>query len=155
VTPRVRVALEADAPQLVALRLEAGWDEDAIPAWFVAMKRAEREMWVAELDGQVVAMVAVDYVDADRDYADGSTTAAVTSLAVTASAARKGLGRFLTRFAEAQAATRGVRVLTLCTKPTNRAALSLYESLGYTPFKQEPRPWGEAVFLRKQLRPAP
>jgi ribosomal protein S18 acetylase RimI-like enzyme len=155
VTPRVREALPKDAPQLVALRVEAGWDADAVPAWFLAMQRAERDMWVAELEGRVVAMVAVDYVDADTEYADGSTTAAVTSLAVTASAARQGLGRFLTRFAEAQATARGVKVLTLCTKPSNKAALSLYESLGYSTFKQEPRPWGEAVFLRKHLKAAP
>jgi ribosomal protein S18 acetylase RimI-like enzyme len=155
VTPTVRRALPEDAQRLVALRLEAGWDADAVPAWFSAMERAERAMWVAELDGEVVAMVAVDFIDEDKEYADGDTTAAVTSLAVTAAAARKGLGRFLTLFAEVQAAARGVKVLTLCTKPSNKAALSLYESLGYRPFKQEPRPWGEAVFLRKRLEAVP
>jgi ribosomal protein S18 acetylase RimI-like enzyme len=151
VTPAYREARAEDAPRLHALRLEAGWDADAVPAWYEAARRGQRVMWVAEDDGQVVAMVALDFVDSDLDVADGKTTAAVSSLAVTASAARRGLGRALTVFAEAEARARGVRVLTLNTRPNNAAALALYEGLGYRPFKHAPRPWGEAVFLRKTL----
>lgn len=150
-TPNVREARPEDARRLRDLRLEAGWDADAVPAWYAAVARNERSMWVAEIEGQVVAMVALDFVDADPDVADGKATASVTSLAVTADAARRGLGRHLTLFAEAAARSRGVHVLTLATRPTNSAALALYEGLGYRPFKQEPRPWGEAVFLRKRL----
>ena len=149
--PLVREALAEDAPRLRALRVEAGWDEEAIGSWFDAMQRRERGMWVAELEGKVVAMVAVDFIDSDPDVADGRTTAAVTSLAVTAGAARRGLGRLLTLFAEEQAKARGVQTLTLNTRPTNAAALALYVGLGYQAFKREPRPWGEAVFLRKRL----
>ena len=108
-------------------------------------------MWVAELEGQVVAMVALDLLDPDPEVADGRETAAVTSLAVTSSAGRRGLGRFLTVFAEDQARARGVRTLTLNTRPTNAPALTLYEGLGYRRFKLELRSWGEAVFLRKAL----
>jgi ribosomal protein S18 acetylase RimI-like enzyme len=151
VTPAYREARAEDAPRLQALRLEAGWDADAVPAWYEAARRGQRVMWVAEDDGQVVAMVALDFVDSDLDVADGKTTAAVSSLAVTASAARRGLGRALTLFAEAQARTRGVRVLTLNTRSSNAAALALYTGLGYQPFKHAARPWGEAVFLRKTL----
>jgi ribosomal protein S18 acetylase RimI-like enzyme len=152
VTPVVREARPEDTEVLRALRVEAGWDADAVPGWFEAVGRGEREMWVAEVEGRVVAMVALELVDEDAEVADGHTTAAVTSLAVTASAARQGLGRWLTLFAEAQARARGVRVLTLNTRPTNAAALALYQGLGYQCFKQQPRPWGEAVFLRKSLR---
>ena len=151
----MREARQEDAPHLQALRLEAGWDAEAIPAWYEAMGRGERGMWVAELEGRMVAMVAVDYVDGDEDVADGKTTAAVTSLAVTAAAARRGLGRWLTLFAEEQARARGVRTLTLNTRPTNVAALALYQGLGYRPFKHAVRSWGEAVFLRKRLEGAP
>ncbi len=150
-THTVREARAADGTRLRLLRLEAGWDADAVPSWFEAMRRGERAMWVAELDGLVVAMVALEFVDADPDVADGGTTAAVTGLAVTATAARRGLGRSLTLFAEEQAKARGVRVLTLNTRPSNAAALALYEGLGYHPFKQQARSWGEAVFLRKTL----
>jgi ribosomal protein S18 acetylase RimI-like enzyme len=151
VTPAVREARPEDAPRLRTLREEAGWDAEAVPAWFEAVQRGERAMWVAELEGRVVAMVALELVDEDPEVADGHTTAAVTSLAVTAGAARRGLGRWLTLFAEAEARARGVRVLTLNTRPTNAAALALYQALGYRRFKQQPRPWGEAVFLRKSL----
>jgi ribosomal protein S18 acetylase RimI-like enzyme len=147
----VRVARPADGPALRALRLEAGWDADAIPAWFEAMGRGDRAMWVTELDGQVVAMVAVDWVDPDPEVADGRETAAVTSLVVTATAGRRGLGRLLTVFAEEQARARGVRTLTLNTRPTNAPALGLYQGLGYRSYKRELRSWGEAVFLRKAL----
>jgi len=151
----IRQARAEDAPSMRALRLEAGWDAEAVPAWLEAMERGERAMWVAELSGRVVAMVALDFFDVDPEVADGRSTAAVTSLAVTAAAARQGLGRTLTLFAEAQASARGIQVLTLNTKPSNAAALALYQGLGYHPFKQQPRPWGEAVFLRKTLQVAP
>jgi ribosomal protein S18 acetylase RimI-like enzyme len=147
----VREARPEDSPALRTLRLEAGWDANAVASWYQAVARDERGMWVAELDGTVVAMVAVDFVDADADVANGGEVAAVTSLAVTATVARQGLGRQLTLFAEAQAKARGVRVLTLSTRPNNQAALALYESLGYRAFKLAPRPWGEALFLRKSL----
>ncbi|MGO9831447.1 MAG: N-acetyltransferase family protein [Myxococcaceae bacterium] len=154
-TALVRPARAEDGPCLRALRLEAGWDADAVPAWFEAAQRGERAMWVAERSGQVVAMVALDFVDVDPDVADGRTVAAVSSLVVTASAGRQGLGRSLTRFAEDQAQARGIRVLTLNTRPSNAAALALYRGLGYHPFKQAPRAWGDAVFLRKALEAAP
>jgi ribosomal protein S18 acetylase RimI-like enzyme len=150
-TPVVRMAVAGDAAVIRALRIEAGWDADAVPDWFEAMTRGDRAMWVAELDGLVVAMVALDFIDPDPSVADGDGTAAVTSLAVTAATERRGLGRALTVFAEEQARARGVRVLTLNTRPTNAAALALYHGLGYRLFKQEPRPWGEAVFLQKTL----
>jgi ribosomal protein S18 acetylase RimI-like enzyme len=153
VTPKLRKASPSDAPRLRALRLEAGWGADEVPAWYEAVERGERSMWVAELDGQVVAMVALDFVDVDPDVADGGTTASVTSLAVTATAARQGLGRWLTHFAEDEARARGVRMLTLNTRPINAAALALYEGLGYRAFKEGPRSWGEAVYLRKPLEP--
>jgi ribosomal protein S18 acetylase RimI-like enzyme len=154
-TPKVRQARLQDGPRLRALREEAGWDAEAVPNWFTQVKRKQRAMWVAEVNAEVVAMVALDFVDDDPDVADGQGTAAITSLAVTASAARQGLGRWLTLFAEAQARAHGVRVLTLNTRPTNAAALGLYRGLGYRPFKEEERPWGRAVFLRKALDGTP
>ncbi|MGO8968833.1 MAG: N-acetyltransferase family protein [Myxococcaceae bacterium] len=154
-TPLVRQARREDAPTLRALRLEAGWDADAVPEWFEAAKRGERAMWVAELSGRVVAMVALDFVDVDPDVADGRTVATVTSLAVSAAAGRRGLGRSLTLFAEAEAQARGIRVLTLNTRPSNAAALALYRGLGYQPFKHASRSWGDAVFLRKALEGTP
>ncbi|HZX42670.1 MAG TPA: GNAT family N-acetyltransferase, partial [Myxococcaceae bacterium] len=57
----------------------------------------------------------------------------------------------LTVFVEEQARARGVRVLTLNTRPTNAAAIALYEALGYRRWKQNERSWGLAVFLRKSL----
>jgi len=96
-------------------------------------------------------MVSLEFVDADQEVADGNGIAAVTSLSVLESAGRRGIGRALTVFAEGQARAHGVRVLTLNTRPTNAAAVALYEGLGYRRWKQEERPWGLAVFLRKSL----
>jgi ribosomal protein S18 acetylase RimI-like enzyme len=150
-TPQVRKAQREDASALLALRLEAGWGAEEVPDWYEAMQRGARGMWVAELDGAVVAMVALDFVDVDPEVADGGATAALASLIVTARVARRGLGRLLTLFAEREAQARGVEVLTLNTRPGNAAALALYEDLGYRTFKQGPRTWGEAVFLRKRF----
>jgi ribosomal protein S18 acetylase RimI-like enzyme len=106
---------------------------------------------VAELDGETVGMVSLEWIDPDPEVADGKDIAAVTSLSVLPSAGRRGIGRGLTVFAEEQARARGVRVLTLNTRPTNAAAIALYEGLGYVRWKEEERSWGLAVFLRKSL----
>ena len=79
--------------------------------------------------------------------------AAVTSLAILPHAERRGLGRALTVFAEERARARGIEVLTLNTRPTNAAAIALYQSLGYRRWKEADRSWGRAVFLRKRLGP--
>jgi ribosomal protein S18 acetylase RimI-like enzyme len=133
------------------MREEAGWDVEKVPAWIAASLSGERPTWVAELEGEAVGMVSLELRDADPEVADGNGVAAVTSLSVLASAARRGIGRALTVFVEAQARGRGVRVLTLNTRPTNEAAVALYEALGYRQWKEQERPWGLAVYLRKSL----
>jgi len=133
------------------MREEAGWDVEKVPAWIATSLTGERPTWVAELDGEAVAMVSLELVDPDPEVADGKGIAAVTSLSVLASTARRGIGRALTVFAEDQARIRGVRVLTLNTRPTNGAAIALYEGLGYRQWKQQERSWGLAVYLRKPL----
>ena len=140
-----------DAPALRRMREEAGWDVEKVPAWIATSLTGERPTWVAELGGEAVGMVSLELVDPDPEVADGRELAAVTSLSVLASAARCGIGRALTVFAEEQARLRGVRVLTLNTRPTNGAAIALYEGLGYRRWKEQERSWGLAVYLRKQL----
>lgn len=147
----IRPVRPDDAPALRRMREEAGWDLEKVPAWIAASLSGERPTWVADLDGRAVAMVSVELVDPDPEVADGTEVAAVTSLAVLASVRRRGLGRALTVFAEERARARGVRVLTLNTRPTNAAAVALYEGLGYRRWKEEERSWGRALFLRKRL----
>ncbi len=147
----IRLVRTDDAPALRQMREEAGWDLEKVPAWIAASLAGERPTWVAEVDGATVGMVALDFEDADPELANGKDVAVVTSVSVLASAARRGIGRALTVFAEEQARAHGVRVLTLNTRPTNAAALALYEGLGYRRWKEQERPWGLAVFLRKTL----
>lgn len=147
----IRPVRPDDAPALRRMRREAGWDLEKVPGWIAASVAGERPSWVAELDGEAVGMVSLELGDPDPEVADGRDVAAVTSLSVLASAGRRGIGRALTVFAEAEARARGVRVLTLNTRPTNAAAIALYEGLGYRRWKQEERSWGLAVFLRKSL----
>ncbi|HSP19518.1 MAG TPA: GNAT family N-acetyltransferase [Myxococcaceae bacterium] len=151
--PTIRLVREEDAPALRRMREEAGWDLEKVPGWISASLAGVRPTWVAELEGATVGMVALDFEDHDPEVANGSDIAVVTSVSVLASVARRGVGRALTLFAEAQARARGVQVLTLNTRPTNGAALALYEGLGYRRWKQQERPWGLAVFLRKTLTP--
>jgi len=147
----IRPVRPDDAPMLRRMRQEAGWDVEKVPAWIAASIAGERPTWVGELNGEPVGMVSLELVDPDPEVADGKDVAAVTSLSVLASAARRGIGRALTLFAEEQARARGVRVLTLNTRPVNTAAIALYEGLGYRRWKEEERSWGRAVFLRKSL----
>ena len=147
----IRPVRPDDAPALRRMREEAGWDLEKVPAWIAASLSGERPTWVAELDGETVGMVSIEFVDPDPEVADGGDVATVASLSVLASAGRRGIGRALTLFAEEQARARGVRVLTLNTRPSNAAALALYEGLGYRRWKQQERSWGLAVFLRKRL----
>ena len=140
-----------DAPAVRRMREEAGWDLDKVPAWIAASLSGERPSWVAELDGEAVGMVSIEWTDDDPEVADGKDVATVASLSVLASAGRLGIGRALTVLAEEQARAHGVRVLTLNTRPTNRVALALYEGLGYRRWKEDDRSWGRAVFLRKSL----
>ncbi len=152
-TSIIRPVGPGDAPALRRMREEAGWDVEKVPEWIAASLSGERPTWVAELGGEAVGMVSLELVDPDPEVADGRGVAAVTSLSVLANAGRRGIGRTLTVFAEEQARARGVRVLTLNTRPTNAAALALYEGLGYRRWKEVERSWGLAVFLRKPLRP--
>jgi len=147
----IRAVRPDDAPALRRMREEAGWDVERVPAWIAASLTGERPTWVAELEGETVGMVSLEWIDPDPEVADGKDIAAVTSLSVLASAGRRGIGRGLTVFAEEEARARGVRVLTLNTRPTNAAAIALYEGLGYVRWKEEERSWGPAVFLRKSL----
>ena len=147
----IRPVRPDDAPALRRMREEAGWDLEKVPAWIAASLSGERPTWVAELDGETVGMVSIEFLDPDPEVADGGDVATVASLSVLASAGRRGIGRALTLFAEEQARARGVRVLTLNTRPSNAAALALYEGLGYRRWKQQERSWGLAVFLRKSL----
>lgn len=147
----IRPVRPDDATALRQMREEAGWDLDKVPAWIAASLTGERPTWVAVLDGATVGMVSIEFVDPDPEVANGEDVAVVASLSVLTSAARRGIGRTLTVFAEEQASARGVRVLTLNTRPANAAALALYEGLGYRRWKQQERPWGLAVFLRKTL----
>ena len=147
----IRPVRPDDAPALHRMREEAGWDLETVPAWIAASLSGERPTWVAELDGETVGMVSIEFVDPDPEVADGRDVATVASLSVLASAGRRGIGSALTVFAEEQARAHGVRVLTLNTRPENTAALALYEGLGYRRWKQQERSWGLAVFLRKSL----
>jgi len=147
----IRPVGPGDAPTQRRMREEAGWDVERVPEWIAASLSGERPTWVADLGGEAVGMISLELVDRDPEVADGKGVAAVTSLSVLASAGRRGIGRALTVFVEEQARARGVRVLTLNTRPTHAAALALYEGLGYRRWKEEERPWGLAVFLRKSL----
>jgi ribosomal protein S18 acetylase RimI-like enzyme len=149
--PVIRPVRESDTDALVRMRVHAGWEVDRVPGWIAASLEGSRPTWVAELDGEAIGMVSLELEDPDPEVADGRTVAAVASLSVLPHVGRRGVGRALTLFVEQEAWGRGVRVLTLNTRPTNRAALALYESLGYRWWKEQARPWGLAAFLRKSL----
>ena len=77
----------------------------------------------------------------DKDLADGKTIAYLEALEVKDDLRRRGLGTRLIACVERLAVEQGFRRLTLMVEPDNGPALSLYQRLGFTAFKNSSEIW--------------
>lgn len=131
--PVLRPVEEADSPALIDL-IGQCWapypgcvlDVDAEEPWLRAPAAAYRawqgRMWVAELDGVVIACVGMKPVPAGVE---------LKSLYVAAAARRRGLGERLTRLVEEQARLDGAGRVELWSDTRFADAHRLYARLGY------------------------
>jgi ribosomal protein S18 acetylase RimI-like enzyme len=153
----IRPADEADFEALVDLdlasaehhaKLDPGFYQ--VPprpdvAAFLARRLADpdREMFVAEVDGEVVGMVDVT---AQEPPDPGSIIRPIPSVDIGISVAdawrRRGVGRALMEAAEARARARGASLVVLDMSAANRDALAFYHELGYREF---------GLFLRREI----
>lgn len=138
--PVVRPAEPRDAQALVALAeavasepegwllAEGGWRSAGDERRYLrAIKRsAHAAVLVAEADGELVGRLSIS-----RDTHPASRHVADLGLLVGRSHRRRGVGRAIMAEAEAWAQATGIAKIELHVFPYNRAAISLYRSLGY------------------------
>jgi GNAT superfamily N-acetyltransferase len=89
--------------------------DDAVRAWFAEVVLPERETWVAEVDGEVMALLVLDGPWVDQLYVDPGMTG-------------QGLGSRLLEQAKAERPDR----LDLWTFEANTGARRFYEHHGFT-----------------------
>ena len=135
---RIRPATESDAAAVTALWTEgysgrgegegrtAPYEEREL---FEAMERSR--VFVAELAGEVVAVVAFGSPQAPGRVVAGAGEAELSRLAVGAGARRQGVGRALAELCAEQARQESAAALALWSRPYQVEAHRLYESLGY------------------------
>ena len=121
---RLRRAVGADLPPLVAL--EASFPGDRLRSAELArfVRAANVDVWVAEIDGDIVA-------DAIVVYRSGFHAARLASLVVDPRYRCRGIAARLMRHLEAEAVQRGCVAMLLEVRVDNSAARRLYDTLGY------------------------
>ncbi len=121
---RLRRAVRADLPLLVAL--EASFPGDRLRSAELAgfVRAADVDVWVAEVDGEVVA-------DAIVVFGRGFRAARLASLVVDPRYRCRGIAARLMRHLEAEAVQRGCLAMRLEVRVDNPAARRLYDALGY------------------------
>lgn len=94
------------------------------------------QLWVAEIDQQIVGVSAIT-TDQDPEYADAGwdiTEKAIVThrLAVDLDLQGKGIARALMQQAETVAQSRNISILRVDTNSENKATQALFPKLGYT-----------------------
>ena len=134
----IRAATDGDAEAIVALWTEAyfsegegGRDTPYSRSDFDETATAATHLIVAEVDGDVVGVVALLAPgEPTRAVADGDE-AELARLVVSARARRQGIGRALATHCTELAHSEGWQAIALWSRPYQRAGHRLYESLGY------------------------
>ena len=140
----IRDATEADLPAIVDIynqSIPGGWSTaDITPIavadrveWFRKFDPAKRPIWVAELDGRVVATVYLSSFYAGRPAYDAT---AEVSMYIATAHHRRGIGRQLKRWVIEQCPRLGVTTLLSMhfdhNEPTRRINASLgFQQLGH------------------------
>ncbi len=135
----VRDATEADLPAIVDIynqSIPAGWSTaDTRPIavadrveWFRRFDPARRPIWVAEVDGSVVAVSYLSSFYGGRPAYDAT---AEVSLYVATAYQRRGIGRRLKRWVIEQCPRLGVTTLLSMHFDHNEATRRINDSLGF------------------------
>jgi L-amino acid N-acyltransferase YncA len=136
---QVRDATEADLPAIVDIynqSIPGGWSTaDTSPIavtdraeWFRKFSPGKRPLWVAEVDGQVVAWIGLTSFYAGRPAYDAT---AEVSLYVATACHRRGIGRFLKQQMIEHCPKLGVTTLVSMHFDHNEATRRVNESLGF------------------------
>jgi L-amino acid N-acyltransferase YncA len=135
----VRDAIEADLPAIVDIynqSIPGGWSTaDTSPIavsdrveWFRKFSHDKRPLWVAELDGQVVAWIGLTAFYAGRPAYDAT---AEVSLYIATAYHRRGIGRYLKQRMIEHCPRLGVTTLLSMHFDHNEATRRVNNSLGF------------------------
>jgi L-amino acid N-acyltransferase YncA len=136
---RIREATEADLPVIVDIynqSIPAGWSTaDTKPItvadrveWFRKSDPAKRPIWVAEVDGRVVATAYLSSFYGGRPAYDAT---AEVSVYIATAYHRQGIGRRLKEFVIGECPRLGVTTLLSMHFDHNEATRRINESLGF------------------------
>jgi len=136
---RIRDATEADLPAIVDIynqSIPAGWSTaDTKPImvadrveWFRKFDPVKRPIWVAEVDGHVVAVAYLSSFYAGRPAYDAT---AEVSVYIAITHQRRGIGRRLKQWVIEQCPRLGVTTLLSMHFDHNEATRRINESLGF------------------------
>jgi L-amino acid N-acyltransferase YncA len=136
---RIRDATEADLPAIVGIynqSIPGGWSTaDTKPItvadrveWFRKFDPAKRPLWVADVDGRVVATAYVSSFYAGRPAYDAT---AEVSVYVATAYHRRGIGRRFKQWVIEQCPRLGVTTLLSMHFDHNEATRRINESLGF------------------------
>ena len=104
--------------------------------WQGAIIMPKRDVFVARLDGIICGTVQMVHPAPNNEAQ--SHAVQITGHFVAPWARGHGLARMLITRAEQQAKSKGYSVINLDVRETQEAAISLYESMGYTQFATHP-----------------
>ena len=138
---RIRMATEADLPAIVDIynqSIPAGWSTaDTKPIlvaerleWFRKFDPAKRPIWVAEVDGQVVATAYLSSFYGGRPAYDAT---AEVSIYIATAYHRRGIGRRLKQWVIEQCPRLGVTTLLSMHFDHNEGTRRINEGLGFEP----------------------
>ncbi len=136
---QVRDAIEADLPAIVDIynqSIPGGWstaDTEPITVadrvdWFHKFDPRKRPLWVAEMDGQVVAWISLSSFYGGRPAYDAT---AEVSLYIATTHHRRGIGRYLKQRMIDHCPRIGVTTLLSMHFDHNEATHRINESLGF------------------------
>ena len=136
---QIREATESDLPAIVDIynqSIPAGWSTaDTTPVtvsdrveWFQRFDPAKRPIWVAEVDGQVVATIYLSSFYEGRPAYDAT---AEMSIYIASDYQRRGIGRRLKEWVIDQCPRLGVTTLLSMHFDHNEATRRINESLGF------------------------
>jgi phosphinothricin acetyltransferase len=136
---RIREAVEADLPAIVDLynqSIPGGWSTaDTQPItvgerveWFRKFDPARRPIWVAEVDGRVVATTYLSSFYAGRPAYNAT---AEVSIYIATAYQRRGIGRRLKEWVIEQCPRLGITTLLSMHFDHNEATRRINESLGF------------------------
>jgi ribosomal protein S18 acetylase RimI-like enzyme len=118
--PAVRVRFAEGPTDLAWCVVHDGWLDEAE----LRRKFEGREVVVADLDGELVGLLRLDYLWSSLPH--------IAQVRVVEHRRREGIGRALVTFVEQQARSRGIDKVLSSTRPDKTAAQAWHRQIGFT-----------------------